>query len=139
MLLIGGLAYVNHQQEVRLDALSASAVRTVGQITGKQCQNHGRVNYAFEVNGTRYFGEGACTSGFCDAEIGDPVDVIYSKTDPTNFQCESFRAKRELYGGNYFVLLVLTGFIAVGIFQATRTDDVKRFLEERKRRLKTPK
>lgn len=63
-------------------------VRVTGRIVRPSCQNHGAVEYAFEVGGEQFKREMGCPNVLCSAASpGDPIEVSYVPGHPSINSC----------------------------------------------------
>lgn len=62
-----------------------TGVETVGHISNSECGNKGSVEYAYFVGGQKYIGRGSkgLKASCWHSNIGDPVNIIYSTTNPS--------------------------------------------------------
>jgi len=86
--LIAVLLVVSGQAQIlwRLGWISVDPVATTGRVIGLHCQDHGRVDYSFEIDGVAYDARNNFVDGIncADARIGQPVAVYYEKGAPDN-------------------------------------------------------
>jgi hypothetical protein len=91
----------------RIDANSRVAV---GVVVDKDCQNHGQISYAFDVNGQKYTG---ARGGDCAFAVkGQPINVYYNALNPAENTIHS--PQSELNGEIQSVVLggvILASFI----------------------------
>jgi hypothetical protein len=117
---------LNYRSHIQLDELKRSGVSAIARVTHKQCSNHGQVNYAFSVGDRTFRGYGSCSHSCKDARIGDPVPVTYARHRPRNSECLVLSERQQIIGGNFYMLLVIAGALAVVIFVITRVDNWQR-------------
>jgi len=117
---------LNYRSQVRLDELKSSGASTIAKITHKQCSNHGQVNFAYSVGARDFRGYGSCAHSCKDARAGDPVPVIYARHDPRNSECLGLAERQQIIAGNFYMLLVIAGALAVVIFVVTQVGNWQR-------------
>jgi hypothetical protein len=102
----------------RLWRIGTDPVATPGRVVGIDCPNHGRVDYAFDIDGTSHSGANHLIDGIpCPQfRIGQKVAVYYEKGAPGNNYAlypdgtEGNRVRTALFTGIAFC----AGFIALG-------------------------
>ena len=124
-VLIAPFVALNYREQDQLDNLEATAVTVTGQISGKECQNHGQVHYKYVVNGKTYRGHGGCPVDCGAASIGDPLQVAYPQGKPSHSECKSFSELQDIINGNYFALFFVSFLLTIAIFRVTSADDLQ--------------
>ena len=67
--------------------LARHSVRTVGNVTAKEPDNHNFIRYSFSVDHNLFSGVGNAggeNPSFDDLKVGDPVTVYYDPNNPDN-------------------------------------------------------
>lgn len=118
--LLAPFALLNYRSHSRLVELEQGGLESSGRVIRTQCKNHGRVNYSFTVTGKTYGGEGACLASCINARVGDLVDVVYARGDPSNSTCDSLSDLRDNVRGNYVGLGLGAVVLLVLIYRVTR-------------------
>ena len=122
-MLISPLAALNYREQAQLDELKANAVIVTGQLSGKECKNHGKVHYRFVAENRTFGGHGSCLSNCDTAAIGAPIQVTYSQIKPSHSECEDFSRLQANINGGYLCLLLISAVIVVTILRVTSNDD----------------
>lgn len=106
-----------------LTFLQKTAKLTVGSVTAKQCENHGKLTYSYAVDGRVYTGSGTRTGQAClDVGIGDRINIIYSAEKPQLSRCDSVDSWRDEIAASLFGLALISLAAVIGIFRITRID-----------------
>jgi hypothetical protein len=88
-----------------------NGIRSSGEVTAKEADNHRLVRYRYVVNGTLYHGIGSAGNGnpeFDAIEIGQQVLIFYDSTNPQESRLGYPDSKRRAnWVGVIFVAFVL--------------------------------
>lgn len=118
--VVGIFAAVNYHSDSKLHELRQNGVKTVGAVSGRNCSNHGQIYYSFYLNGKEHQGWGtSCVQSCSKAEIGGPVEIIYSQNEPENHRCGSLE---ETGSSDYVFLMFLSIVLAFAIYRITEIE-----------------
>lgn len=108
----------------RMDFLESTRRTTQGRVTGKNCQNHGKIGYAYAVEEKLHKGSGTIPNQPCeDVEVGDHVNIVYSSQKPQMSRIDSPQSLRGGLFGRLFVLGTLGLGAACVIFRITSVEE----------------
>lgn len=124
-MLVAPLVALNYHEQAQLDELEANALIVTGQLSGKECQNHGKVHYRYVAENRTFRGHGSCPLNCNAASIGDPIQVTYSQVKPSHSECEDFSRLQANINGAYLCLLFISIVLAVAILRVTSNDDLQ--------------
>ena len=122
-ICIGICFWVNYYSNSKMDELFKKGTYIKGEVTGRACNNHGKLRYSYSVDGKTYNGIGNCARPCEMTEIGAPVSVIYLPRIPGRSSCESRQEIESRSKGLYFAMIFMTIFAVAGIYHITRTDN----------------
>ena len=121
LAVAGIFAFPAYRSQLNVGELFTDGEQITGVISGKNCANHGQVNYSFLVNRTRHVGSGSsCVPSCADARVGGAIFVTYAKKNSGNSECGSLKSAASRSGGHILGLLFVSVILGVAIVRVTR-------------------
>lgn len=123
LMAIAILVGITLQDAGKLALMEKTAELADGSVTTKNCSNHGKLAYSYDVDGHTYNGMGNVHGIACsDVKVGDRIKTIYSAEKPQLSRLESLESWRaEVSRATIAIALISLGGVIL-IFHLTHVD-----------------